>query len=124
VSSFESWIHATIGTASAPAPAPAGNDVLLDKAGLSGAQAGWTRFTVTVPQGTASFTVVTQGGSGDADLYVRYGAEPSARYFDCRPYTDGNAETCSFANPPAGTWYVGVRGYAAFSGLSIRATLP
>lgn len=124
VPSFEAWIQQQIGGSSTPTtPAPELR-VLVDQSNVSAARGGWVRYSVTVPAGAQSFTVVTQGGSGDADLYVRFGAAPSTTAFDCRPYTDGNGETCSFANPQAGTWEIGVRGYAAFNGLTVRATLP
>ena len=33
------------------------------------------------------------GGSGDADLYVRYGSQPTTSSYTCRPYLNGNNET-------------------------------
>lgn len=124
VSSFEAWINQNVGTTTTVPPPMPSNDVLLDQANASGAQGTWTRFSVVIPAGATSFTVVTQGGSGDADLYVRSGTAPSTTAYSCRPYTDGNGETCTFANPQPGTWHIGVRGYQAFTGLSVRATLP
>jgi hypothetical protein len=53
---------------------------------------------------------------------VRYGAAPTAVYYDCRPYKTGNAETCTFYAPRAGTWYVKVRVYQAYSGVSLKGT--
>ena len=38
--------------------------------------------------------VFETSGSGDVDLYVRVGAEPTQTEFDCRPYAGGSAETC------------------------------
>src|SRR3546814_4447775 len=35
------------------------------------------------------------------------------------PYKYGNNETCSFSSPSAGTWHVRIKGYSAFSGVSI-----
>jgi hypothetical protein len=52
-------------------------------------------------------------GTGDADLYVRKGAAPTAASYDCRPYRSGTAESCSVVGP--GVVYVGVNGYAASS---------
>ena len=41
-------------------------------------------------------------GTGDADLYVRFGATPTASTYDCRPYLDGATEKCACSpSPPA-----------------------
>jgi trypsin len=122
-SSFEAWVTQTTGGSTTSAP-PAQTDALIDQTNLSAAKGAWSRFSITVPAGATSLTIVTQGGTGDADLYVRFGSAPTTSAFDCRPYTDGNGETCTFANPQPGTWAIGVRGYAAYSGVSVRATLP
>ncbi|HPG94680.1 MAG TPA: PPC domain-containing protein, partial [Dokdonella sp.] len=42
--------------------------------------------------------------------------------YTCRPYTSGNSETCTFAAPTAGTYYVNVRAYAAFSGVTLTTS--
>jgi hypothetical protein len=59
------------------------------------------------------------GGSGDADLYVKYGSEPTLNDYDCRPYQWGNDESCSFDSPQSGTWHVMVHGYDSFSGVDL-----
>jgi serine protease len=79
-------------------------------------------YTLAVPAGKSSLTVTISGGTGDADLYVRFGAAPTKFTYSCRPYKTGNAETCTFSAPGAGTWYVNVRAYQAFSGVSLKAT--
>ncbi|MEM7609498.1 MAG: trypsin-like serine protease, partial [Myxococcota bacterium] len=38
-------------------------------------------------------------GSGDADLFVRVGAAPTDRVFDCRPFLNGSNETCTIDVP-------------------------
>jgi hypothetical protein len=55
-------------------------------------------------------------GTGDADLYVRFGAQPTASLWDCRPYLNGSAEQCSL-DVPAGQSqaYLLVYGYTAAS---------
>jgi Bacterial pre-peptidase C-terminal domain len=78
-------------------------------------------YTFEVPAGATSLTFQISGGSGDADLYVRYGAAPTTSSYDCRPYVGGNNETCAMT-PTAGTWYVMVRAYASFSNVSLVAT--
>ena len=82
-----------------------------------------TQYTVSIPAGTTSLVVNTSGGTGDADLYVRKNAAPTTTAYTCRPYTGGNAETCTFANPTSGsTYYIRVRAYSTFSGVNLKAT--
>ncbi|WDE02157.1 pre-peptidase C-terminal domain-containing protein [Thalassomonas actiniarum] len=77
----------------------------------------WFRHTIEVPAGTAKLTVETSGGSGDADLYLRSGSEPTTGSYDCRSWTSSNTESCVINNPAAGTWHVGVHAYSAVSGV-------
>jgi serine protease len=79
---------------------------------------GWLRGTREIPEGVTSVTFAISGGSGDADLYIRYGSSPSTTAFDCRPYEAGNTETCTFSNPAAGTWHIGLNAYSAYSGVT------
>ena len=91
--------------------------------GLSAAAGGATAtYTLVVPAGATNLTFVTAGGTGDADLYVKFGSAPTTSSYDCRPYVGGNAETCTIANAQAGTYYVVLRAYSAFSGVSLTAS--
>lgn len=88
---------------------------------LSASRAKWLHYTLDVPAGMSALNVNMSGGSGDGDLYVRYAAQPTTRSFDCRPYLNGNVESCYFANPVAGTWYISIRAYSSFSGVTLDA---
>ena len=101
-----------------------GGNVLQNGVGvtISGATSSQQNWTFTVPAGTSTLSVTLSGGTGDADVYVKAGSAPTLSTYDCRPYVNGNAETCSFTNPAAGTWYVMVNGYAAYSGVTLKAT--
>jgi Dual-action HEIGH metallo-peptidase/Bacterial pre-peptidase C-terminal domain len=59
------------------------------------------------------------GGTGDADLYVRFGAAPTTATYDCRPYLGGNNETCEFNPSQAGNYYVMLNAYSAYSGVTL-----
>ncbi|RNF84127.1 M4 family metallopeptidase [Montanilutibacter psychrotolerans] len=83
------------------------------------AQGNSVNYTLVVPAGSTNLTFTTSGGTGDADMYVKFGSAPTDTVYDCRPYTGGNAETCTFAAPQAGTYYVRLKGYSAFSGLTL-----
>lgn len=57
---------------------------------------------------------VTMTGSGDPDLYVRFGAEPTSYKWNCRPYKTGPNEQCNLTVPEGKTTvYLMVRGYTA-----------
>lgn len=86
---------------------------------ISGAAGSETRFHFTVPSGATNLVVSMSGGTGDADLYVRFGQAPTTSAYDCRPYRSDSNETCSFASPQAGTWHIMVRGYSAYSNVSL-----
>jgi hypothetical protein len=87
--------------------------------GLSGATGSERFWTMTVPAGATNLQFQTSGGTGDADLYVRFGSAPTMSTYDCGPVTSDNNETCSFASPAAGTWHVMVQGYGAYSGATL-----
>jgi vibriolysin len=79
-------------------------------------------YRLVVPSGQTTLTIAISGGTGDADMYVKFGTDPTSSSYDCRPYLSGNAETCTFTNPAAGNWNVMVNAYSSFSGLSITGT--
>ncbi|MBO9852887.1 S8 family peptidase [Xanthomonas phaseoli] len=89
--------------------------------GLGAATGAELNYTITVPAGSGTLTVATSGGSGDADLYVRAGSAPTDTVYACRPYLDGNAETCSITSP-SGTYYVRIKAYSTFSGVTLTAS--
>lgn len=59
------------------------------------------------------------GGTGDADLHVRFGAAPTTATYDCRPYANGNNESCTFDPSQAGNYYVMLDAYSAYSGVTL-----
>ena len=86
---------------------------------LSGTRRNWDRYTWTIPEGVTRMTIQTSGGSGDADLYVKFGSQPETSSFDCRPYQGGNNEVCTFDAPASGTWHIGIRAYSSYSGVTL-----
>jgi hypothetical protein len=90
--------------------------------GLAASTGNSVNYTMDVPSGASNLKFVITGGTGDADLYVKFGSAPTDSSYDCRPYKSGNEETCSFASPSAGTWYVRVKAYSSFSGVSLTGS--
>ncbi len=109
-------------TGSFTAGSGGGNQVIEQvNSNVSVSRGAWKHYTITLPSGYSKLTVTTTGGSGDADLYVRQGSRPTSSSYNCRPYKNGNEETCTFTNPAGTTWHYSVYGYSAVSGLKITA---
>ena len=90
--------------------------------GLSGSAGQELAYKITVPAGATNLVFAMSGGTGDADMYTKFGSAPTTSSYDCRPYVSGNGETCTVASPQAGVYYVNVRGYSAFSGVTLKAS--
>ncbi|MBK9668994.1 MAG: M4 family metallopeptidase [Thermomonas sp.] len=113
-----------VSCASTPPP-PTGGGVLTNgvaKTNQSGAAGASLNYTMVVPAGATGLKFVTSGGTGDADLYAKFGSAPTTTSNDCKSEGGTNAETCSIATAQAGTYYVLVKGYSAFSGMSITGS--
>ncbi len=79
----------------------------------------WLGEQQVLPAGYKTLNVTISGGTGDADLYLRHGVQPTKLLHGCRPWKDGSNETCTISNPKAGTWFIGLYGYAATAGLNL-----
>lgn len=89
---------------------------------LSGSTGSEAFYSITLPDGASNLSVQIAGGSGDADLYLREGALPTLASYDCRPWLNGNNETCAGNNPGPTDYYVMIQAYAAFSGVSLSVS--
>jgi serine protease len=102
------------GSGTPPGPGPR-NDTFSGIAAFFGFSA---QSTLTVVPGTR-VKVTLQNTFNNADLYVRFGAAPTATAYDCRPALSG-AETCDLTVPAGVTQvFVSVRDasfLSAFSG--------
>jgi hypothetical protein len=90
--------------------------------GTGGAVGTWQNFQITVPAGQSSVRFDLSSPAGDPDLYVKLGAVASGSSYTCKSDTPAATETCTVSYPTAGTYYVGVYAYAAFSSVSVKAT--
>lgn len=79
----------------------------------------WQRFSQSLNTQYASLDITMSGGSGDADLYVNFGTPSSDSEYLCRPYKNGNSETCSFSAPQTGNWYIDLKGYSNASNVTL-----
>jgi serine protease len=67
-----------------------------------------------LPVSPGSTFRVVMTGSGDPDLYVRFGTPPTLTSFNCRPYLDGPNETCNLTVPAGQSQaHIMVHGFSA-----------
>jgi Zn-dependent metalloprotease len=113
----------TVGVSCAGGGGGGGTTTALTKGvavtGIGASTGGYVKYKLDVPAGATNLTFTTSGGTGDADMYVKFGSAPTDTVYDCRPYKSGNAESCTFAAPSAGTYYVNLKAYSTFSGVSL-----
>jgi serine protease len=86
------------------------------------------RFTfayrkIVVPAGATNLTVTISGGTGDVDMFIARGAVPTATSNLCASENGGNTESCSFTNPAAGTWFIGLMTWDPYANATLRATV-
>lgn len=77
-------------------------------------------YTIDVPAGATNISFTMSGGSGDGDLYVKFGSAPTTSSYNCRSWNSGNSESCS-GTSTGGTYHVLVHAYSTFSGASLTA---
>ncbi|WP_375758967.1 M4 family metallopeptidase [Corallococcus exercitus] len=113
------WEAVGVGITPQPPPPSTPLENGVPVTGLSGAATSQALYTLDVPA-NRQVVFTLSGGTGDADLYVRFNGVPIPAY-DCRPYLSGNAETCTMpARATAGKYYVIVQGYAAYAGVTLK----
>jgi len=78
-------------------------------------------YVVEVGEGARNI-VITMIGTGDADLYTKFGTAPTTSKYTCRPYKNGSEETCKHTKATAGTLQIMVNGYSAQSHFEIKVT--
>lgn len=104
-----------------PPPPPPATELTngVTVTGITVGANGEVKYQLVVPNGATNLLFAMYGGTGDADIYVKYGTPPTNSSFDCRPFRFGNDETCFFPAPRAGVWYVTVKGFSASTGVSL-----
>ncbi len=92
----------------------------LHESPLSGKIRSWQYFQYKVPA-DGLLEISISGGNGDADLYTRNGADPTLSTYACRPFLNGNNETCSTQAKKDDVWHIGIYAYRRYNGVDLRA---
>jgi vibriolysin len=106
-------------------PIPLTNSMPLS--GQDGTTGNIQQYTLDVAAGD-SVTCTTSCNNGDADLYVRFGAEaeanPTSTNNECGSYSSNSNESCTTgAALSADTLYAGVHAFATYTDLTITCTI-
>ena len=112
------------GTPDAGTPPPPGNVLQngVPATGISGTQSSPANFELDNVSAGQTVTFTITGGTGDADLYARFGQAPTLTQFDCRPYLTGNEESCTLTAPADGNYYVMLNAFQNFTGVSLTGS--
>ncbi|RKG84138.1 M4 family metallopeptidase [Corallococcus terminator] len=115
------WLAVGVGVEPPPPPCTVlPNNTTVSN--LSGAAGSKQYYCFDVPANTAS-TVSVSGGTGDVDLYTRFGNAPTATTYSCRPYLGGNTETCNLGTQAAaGRQWILLSAFSAYSGVSLSVS--
>jgi len=90
--------------------------------GLNGAKNEDLEYEMHVPAGATNIRFSISGGTGDADLFVKFASKPTSTNFDCRPYLNGNNESCNALTNSGNTYYIKINGYRAFTGVTLTGS--
>ncbi|MBL9157086.1 MAG: peptidoglycan DD-metalloendopeptidase family protein [Verrucomicrobiales bacterium] len=90
--------------------------------GLSGSVGTTLFFVIDVPAGRRTLRIETFGGTGDADLYVRYGSQPTTVTYDKVSGGGTSTESIVIDNPAAGDYHIMVRSFSDTTNVSLRAS--
>ena len=97
--------------------------------GLSGVISSETLYRIAVPAGAASLTVSTSGGTGDEDLFLKFGSPVACQfgYETCNDDYDssraGNVESITVNSPAAGDWYLDLSAFDDYDGVTLNVVL-
>jgi pre-peptidase/Leucine Rich Repeat (LRR) protein len=81
---------------------------------------GFMIWTLQTAAGAPPLTLSTSGGTGDVDLYVRFGSAPTLTQSDASSANPGDQELVTVAAPRAGTYYIGLRARSPYTGVTLR----
>jgi vibriolysin len=94
----------------------------VTETGLSGNAKDQLFYTLAVPAGATDLKFVTTGSSGDADLFVKFGAKPTLSSYDCKSTSSSSNESCDISSVQTGTYHVMVEAWNTISGTSLTGS--
>ncbi|RKH10657.1 bacillolysin [Corallococcus sp. CA053C] len=89
---------------------------------VGGSRNSSTNLSYVTPAGAAAMKFELSGGTGDADVYVKFGSAPTTSSYDCISAGATTNESCTLNPAKQGTYYVLIKGYTAYSGATFKVS--
>lgn len=89
--------------------------------GLSLRKNGKILYRLKVPAQHSNLTFTLSGGTGDGDIWLKYGTPPTIDDYDARSDGSDNNELIKVARPKAGTYYLLVTAFKTVKGATLVA---
>lgn len=86
---------------------------------ISGVRDSERFYYFNLPQNTEAATLTLAGGSGDANLYLKYNSWPTKDNYDCASLTSNNTETCNVTLQGSGEYNVLIFGESEYANASL-----
>jgi Zn-dependent metalloprotease len=96
--------------------------VITTLSNVGGSRNSNTNLSYVTPSGAAAMKFELSGGTGDADLDVKFGSAPTTTSYDCRSAGATSDESCTLSPAKQGTYYVLIKGYTAYSGTTFKVS--
>ena len=77
-------------------------------------------YKVEVPSDASYLSITTHGGTGDCDLYVRYGDLPTDDLYNDSSLSFENYEYIEIDNPESGDWYIRLKAFELFENVTLQ----
>ena len=93
-----------------------------------GAISSETLYRIPVPAGATSLHIGASGGTGDVDLFLKYGSPALCQeadavstpcVFDYASTNEGNNDAVNVSSPNAGDWYLDLAGFDDYAGVTL-----
>lgn len=91
--------------------------------GISLAKSATQLYSIVVPAGKSYLTFKLSGGTGDGDIYAKFGSAPTTSSYSYKSTGSSNSETITIRKPSAGTYYLLLHAYSDVGGTTLKATI-
>ena len=91
--------------------------------GLSASKGNSDRYYFDLPPEVERVKVELSGGSGDADLHLKYRLQTDLDTWDCRPYKTSQLETCELSTPDPGRYFILLHAFSEYREVNLTVSV-